>query len=168
NPAGLARLAPPYRPYGLCTVPMLGQASAPARMLAKLRGLDPSIVEARTFLAATWRSHPAMDALRRADVISAHYEVEAVAVSRKLATPLVYYYPGPIDPRRLALCKPERMVAISRMVADYHVAVSAKIPLPPVDGEVLPGIRKESIAESPAPGVATQPPEAIFTGRLDT
>src|SRR5438132_7457505 len=37
NPAGLARLAPPYRPYGLCTVPMLGQASAPARMLAKLR-----------------------------------------------------------------------------------------------------------------------------------
>src|SRR5438105_154686 len=80
NPAGLARLAPPYRPYrpyGLCTVPMLGQASAPARMIASLRGLHPAIVEARTFLAATWRSHPAMDALRRADVISAHYEVEA-------------------------------------------------------------------------------------------
>ncbi|MFL5732750.1 MAG: glycosyltransferase family 4 protein [Chloroflexia bacterium] len=153
---------------GLVRVSMLGQESVAARLAARVRGVHPSIVEARTFMVAVRRSRRAMAALRVADVISAHFEVEAVEASRGLGTPVVYYYPGPVDPRRLALCRPRRMVAISRMVAEYHDRLAERMALPPVDGVVVPGVREESIAEGPAPGVGKEPPEAIFTGRLDT
>jgi glycosyltransferase involved in cell wall biosynthesis len=108
-----------------------------------------------------------MQTLLGSDVISAHHEVEAVSASRELHIPVVYYYAGPVDPHRLARARSLRLVAISRMVADYHAGLAERIALPPVSGVVLPGVREETIVDGPAPGVSMQPPEAIFTGRLD-
>ena len=47
-------------PYEVITAPMLGQSSLPARLLAKMRRVHPSVVEARTFWAACrrWPSCP--------------------------------------------------------------------------------------------------------------
>jgi glycosyltransferase involved in cell wall biosynthesis len=166
-----ARLHPDLRggraPYRVRTVPMLGQGSWPARLLARQRGVHPSIVEARTFWAVV-RRHPAVwRELQSSQVISAFFEVEAVAASRELAVPVVYYYPGAIDARRLARGRFARLVAISRLVADHYVGIQATLDLPPISGVVLPGIRAEWVAAGPAPGVTADPPEAIFTGRLD-
>ena len=105
--------------------------------------------------------------MQSSQVISAFFEVEAVAASRELAVPVVYYYPGAIDARRLARGRFARLVAISRMIADHYVGIQATLDLPPISGVVLPGIRAEWVAAGPAPGVTADPPEAIFTGRLD-
>lgn len=153
--------------YKALTVHMLGQASTPARLLARLRGIHPSVVEARSFWAMTRRRRRAMALLESSDVVSAHFEVEGVAASRELHIPVVYYYAGPMDPRKLARSRFARIVAISRTVADYHASLAAKMALPVVDGVVLPGVREEIIADGPAPGVASVTPEVIFTGRLD-
>jgi glycosyltransferase involved in cell wall biosynthesis len=164
-----ARLQPDVRSaaYRVVAVPMLGQTTFPARLLGRARGVHPSVVEARTFWAMARRTKRAMRALESSDVVSAHFEVEAVLASRQLHIPLAYYYAGPLDPRRLARARFARMVAISQMVADYHASLAGRFDLPPVSGVVQPGVREESIADGPAPGVMTQPPEAIFTGRLD-
>jgi glycosyltransferase involved in cell wall biosynthesis len=53
------------------------------------------------------------------------------------------------------------------MVADYHQNLARRLPLPPVDSVVLPGIPAASIADGPGPHVADAAPEVIFTGRLD-
>lgn len=163
-----ARLQVRGAPYKVRAVPMFGKASIPARLLARLRGLPPTIIESKTFWAAARHSPSAMRLLASSDVISAHYEVEGVEASRALAVPVVYYYAGPIDPRRLAQGRFKRIVAISRMVADYHATLDPSLGLAPVDAVVAPGVRDDRIAGGPAPLVgASDRPEAIFTGRLD-
>jgi glycosyltransferase involved in cell wall biosynthesis len=154
-------------PYRVRTVPMLGQGSWPARLLGRMRGVHPSIVEARTFWAVARRRPAIRRELQGSQVVAAFFEVEAVAASRELAVPVVYYYPGAIDARRLARGRFARMIAISHMVADHYTGMRAGMDLPPIDGVVPPGIRAEWIAAGPAPGVTADPPEAIFSGRLD-
>jgi glycosyltransferase involved in cell wall biosynthesis len=153
--------------FGVRSVPMLGQSSLPARLLSRLRGVHASVVEARTFWGAARRSPSVMGLLNGSDVVSAHLEVEAVEASRALRAPVVYYYAGPVDPRRLARGRFARLVAISRMVADYHATLAERLALPPVDAVVTPGVREEQIAPAPGPNVGSGRPEALFTGRLD-
>ena len=99
--------------------------------------------------------------------MSAHFEVEGVAASRELGVPVVYYYAGAMDPRRLARARFGRMVAISNVVEDHHASLMGPYSLPKVDGVVAPGVRAKIIAGGPAPGVVSGQPEAVFTGRLD-
>src|SRR5690349_14572854 len=129
-----ARLHPDLRggqvPYRVRAVPMLGQGSWPVRLLARQRGVHPSIVEARTFWAVARRLPAIRRELQSSQVISAFFEVEAVAASRELAVPVVYYYPGAIDIRRLARGHFARIIAISRMVADHYAGMQAGMELP--------------------------------------
>jgi glycosyltransferase involved in cell wall biosynthesis len=154
-------------PYAVRTGPMLGQGSGMARLLARARGTHPAVVEARTFWAAARRNPALVQWLNAQDVVGAFFEVDGVAASRDLRVPVVYYYAGPLDPRRLARGRFARMVAISRMAADYHAAQAASLPLPPIAGVVTPGVRDDQIAAGPGPHVAASPPEALFTGRID-
>jgi glycosyltransferase involved in cell wall biosynthesis len=154
-------------PCGIRTAPMLGQASPAARLLARARGVHPAVVEARTFWAAARRDRALVRWLNAQDVVGAFFEVDAVAASHDLTVPIVYYYAGPLDPRRLARGRFARVVAISRMAADYHAAQAARFALPRIAGVVTPGVRDDQIAAGPGPRVADMPPEALFTGRLD-
>jgi phosphatidylinositol alpha-mannosyltransferase len=154
-------------PYTVRTVPMLGQGSGAARLAARARGVHPAVVEARTFWAMARRDRALLRRLNAQDVVGAFFEVDGVAASRDLTVPVVYYYAGPLDPRRLARGRFARVVAISQMAADYHVAQAARLPLPPIAGVVTPGVRDDQIAAGPGPHVADASPEALFTGRLD-
>lgn len=154
-------------PYEVVTAPMLGQNSLPARLVARYRGVHPSIVEARSFWEGLRHSKKSLGVLRASGVISAHFEVEAVEASLRLSIPTVYYYAGPVDPRRLARARLRRLVSISHMVADYHASIADRFGLRPVDSVVLPGVRARIVAGSPAPGVYSDRPEAVYTGRID-
>ncbi len=153
--------------YAVRTAPMLGQASLAARLLARARGVHPAVVEARTFWAAARQDRALIRWLNAQDVVGAFFEVDGGAASRDLRVPVVYYYAGPLDPRRLARGRFARLVAISQMAADYHAAQATRLPLPSIAGVVTPGVREDQIAPGPGPHVADQPPETLFTGRLD-
>ncbi len=154
-------------PYAVRTVPMLGQAAGAARLAARARGVHPAVVEARTFWAMARRDQALLRRLNAQDVVGAFFEVDGVAASHDLTVPILYYYAGPLDPRRLARGRFARVVAISQMAADYHAAQAARLLLPPIAGVVTPGVRDDQIAAGPGPHVAGSPPEALFTGRLD-
>src|SRR6476661_9878467 len=62
-------------PYRVVTVPMLGLNTAPARWLARRRGIDPAVVEARTVWAAARRHPAAWRTLQTSDVVAAFIEV---------------------------------------------------------------------------------------------
>lgn len=153
-------------PYRVVTAPTFGQTSLPARLIGKARGIHPSVVEAVLFWRSVMRTPRALRALEESQVISAHFEPEAVEASRIAKVPVVYYYAGPMDPARLARAHFMRVVAMSGMVARYHASLNVD-GLPRIDGIVLPGVGEELISAGPSPQVGTDYPEAIFTGRLD-